>query len=68
MPSSMILYSTLTTITVGILCEEVIEKMISTIPILTPFSHILSPVIVGSITAICASLIVYCKRVINPAF
>ncbi|EJL6982464.1 hypothetical protein NMT40_002010 [Vibrio cholerae] len=47
------------TITVGILCEEVIEKMISTIPILTPFSHILSPVIVGSITAICASLIVY---------
>ena len=43
----------------GVALEEIIEKMVLNIPFLTPFAGIVTSVIVGSLTAIAMTLVVY---------
>jgi hypothetical protein len=43
----------------GVALEEVIEKLILSVPFLVPFASIATAVIVGSLTVIAMSLVVY---------
>jgi len=46
-------------IVAGVALEEVVEKLVLTIPFLVPFASIVTAVIVGTLTAIAMSLVVY---------
>ena len=43
----------------GVALEEVVEKFVSSYPVLAPFAAIATPLIVGSLTAIAMSLVAY---------
>jgi hypothetical protein len=43
----------------GVALEEIIEKLVLSVPLLSPFASIATAVIVGSLTAIAMSLVVY---------
>lgn len=46
-------------VVVGVLLEEIIEKLVLGVPFLVPFAAIVTAVIVGSLTAIAMSLVTY---------